>query len=294
MKLIDFAKRSLHMYPTLYLFPTWEASYIRILDHTFGVIGNGLTWAKTKDLKKGGYLCQEEFRKYNGEWVRKLDKNYGADKYNFDMKSFFEEPVVCVYNMGICEDKFVGTLKEFEEHKDKKYWKENSFNFLGSMSVSEMFMIDYNVMERNLKKDPFVETASEKDNLNFDHYGWAPYPDFQKEYSPLWEDGSEYIQEDWKQGALYWLSECERFFKDPERIKTYHEYPTRKNIKELKDFILKYMEEGKYKNSDNVNEAYKTTCFSGENFEEMAWERWDKEFLRTLKFIKETKFKLIG
>ena len=286
MKLIDYVKQSLHQFPTLYLYPDFESSYIRILDHTFGTLGNGLDWANTRNPRKGGYLCEKEFKKYNGEFVRKYNKNYGVEIYDFDMEEFFKNQVVCVYEMNTMKDKFVGTLQEYESHEKNSYWEANLFRVEDDWKISDMFSINYNVCLTNSRKT----SNREKD---FAFYNWSPYPYFKKQYSCFWQDGSEYIQEDWKVGALYYLNECEKFFRDEERVKLFCYYP---KPKELEKHILEDIEAGKY-GSENINEEvnkiYETTCFSGDNFEEMAQERWDKELKNNLEFIEETRFKLL-
>lgn len=219
MRLIDYINKSINEYSELYDCPDFFSSKRRILDHIFGVLGNGLEWAKTVDPKKGGYICSPTYKQTkDGNHIRKFDKNYG-DKT-------FPPP--------------------------KKY-----------------------------KEDP--------DYLKLSTSRWVPYPYFDKKFSPLWE--TDFIQEDWKQGALLWLEECSEFFSDPERIKKYWRFPNERTTKDLKEWVERNIAKGD--SIEKINKDYNTTCFTGENFEEFANERWVKEKIRILQFLKETKNKLL-
>ena len=46
-------------------------------------------------------------------------------------------------------------------------------------------------------------------NIDTNHY---PYPNFDKKYSPFWEEGAKYIQEDWRLAGLAYLETCKKFF----------------------------------------------------------------------------------
>jgi hypothetical protein len=119
--------------------------------------------------------------------------------------------------------------------------------------------------------------------------GWQPYPSFDKEFSPLWK--TEFMQEDWRMGALLWLGECNNYFNDPEKIIKYSYYPNERHNKSLKDNVIKLMPKNTI---EQINKDYGTTCFNGNNFEEFAQERWMNTLNDTLNFIKETTTRLIS
>lgn len=81
MYLLDYAKITICEYPSLYLFPDFNSCFIRVLDQVFGSIGSHCEWAQTKNPKDGGYVCIPHYSKRRGEYIRKLDKPYGKEKF---------------------------------------------------------------------------------------------------------------------------------------------------------------------------------------------------------------------
>jgi hypothetical protein len=241
MKVLDHIKQSIITYPTLYLFPTFESSQIRVLDHMFGVLGNGYTWAYTKNPKKGGYLCRDKYRRYKGEWVRIYDWHYGVEECNIDIKRWFTEPIVEVYSIGTGEDVFLGFESEYNKHKLKLFWENNQISAKKATEDS-VFHIKKNIIKENIEH--YNHCYKTKKLFKFD--GWVPYPNFRKKYSPFWKDEAKHIQEDWRLAGLYWLQECKDFFNDPERIIHYPRYPTfeemaqerwNKELERIKEFL---------------------------------------------------------
>jgi len=217
MKLIHYINKQINEYSILYSRPNFFSSQLRVLDQLFGVLGNGLEWAKTVRPEDGGYLCtptysSEEAVYDNDNYIRDFDPPYGEEVYT-------ETPI------------------------------------LAPLSTS---------------------------------YEFQPYPAFDKEYSPLWE--TDFIQEDWKMGALLWLHECNNYFNDQERVKKYLYYPSEKNKIDLKKHVTTLMSKDSV---EQINKDYGTICFNGNNLEEFAQERWMNTLNDTLKFIEETTIRLI-
>ena len=143
----------------------------------------------------------------------------------------------------------------------------------------------YNISLQLGTKTNRIFSASNSDNF----FAWHPYPAFDKKFSPLWR--TDFIQEDWKMGALWWLSECKRYFCS-DRITTYTYYPLyNNNITSLKTFIESKIERGS--SIEDIRKAYDSTIFNGDNFEELAWERWGKEIKRIKLFIEDTTNRII-
>lgn len=289
MKLLDHVKKSICNYPSLYLFPDFNSSLIRVLDHMFGTLGNGYEWAKTKNPKSGGYLCEPQYLEKGNECIRKFDKPYGKEKFEKDFSLYLKEPIVNVFHFKTFEDLFTGPLSEFEKHPKKEHWESNIFNIKEYKDNSKLskYTIKYDIIKSNLEHLSFGYKGS------FEFNCWTPYSYFEREYSFLWTDEVKYIQEDWKVGALWWLKECKRYFSD-DRVKTYHHYPSPKNIKELEKYIKEYLSSGRYKSIEDVNKAYEMDCFTGDNFEEFSYARWEKELNKINSFIEETTFRLLS
>lgn len=278
MKLHDHICKSICDWPTLYLLDNFESSKIRVLDHLFGTLGNGVEWAHTKNPKQGGYMCEDRHRKVKGEYVRIFDKPYGKEKFEKDINKKYIEPIIEVYDWRCRKVIFVGTLEEYNNNPEKETWEDPENKEEEDFDICR-FRVNKDIRNSNLKyHSTFVDTS-----LKF--YGWHPYPYFGKDYSPLWEIEPEDIKDDWKEGALYWLKECKEFFLDDKRVKTYSHYPTKINIRDFKKYVLKEMET---KTVDDINKMYGTTSFTGDNFEEVEMERWDNNLKNIMSFINET------
>ena len=211
MKLLNQIKKSIYTYPCISLFSTFEASQLRILDHFFGVLGGGYEWANTKNPKRGGYLCEPKYYKRKDEWIRVYDKNYNEESIDTNLEAYFKEPVVEVATHPSYKQLFTGTLSEFEQHPDKQEWESSCFNLHNKKEykLDAKYTITYNIIQSNVRH----LSRFHKDNW-FEFDCWQPYPNFSKDYSPFWKPGVEYIQEDWRYGALWWLQECKRYFND--------------------------------------------------------------------------------
>ena len=92
------------------------------------------------------------------------------------------------------------------------------------------------------------------------------------------------IRNDWKNGIIEVLTESLEFFNDEERVKYYHWYPTDQKIEDFKQYVLR--------RKMNVNKAYEVTCFTGENYQEAYWERWNNILIKSKKYINDTIEKL--
>jgi hypothetical protein len=287
MKLINVVKKSLCTYPTLYLFSTFESSQIRILDHYFGTLGGGVRWAHTKNPNKGGYMCEPNHIKKKGEWVRTYDKNYGEETIDINLESYFKEPVVNVATYFNFKRLFVGTFSEFERQPNRQEWESSCIVLHGSKKIftpDAKYLINYNVIEAN------EEYLNSFYNNYFELDCWRPYPNFEKEYSPFWKPGVEYIQEDWRYGALWWLAECKKYF-NSNRIMNYFYYPSEKNIEDFTEVLKRFLNEGR--SIEQINKDYRLECFNGTNFEDFAYDKWDKELNKILTFIEETTYRLL-
>ena len=81
MKLIHYINKNINEYPILYSYSDFFSSQIRVLDQAFGVIGNGLEWAKTVDPVEGGYICEPSYFEDEDNYIRDFDSPYGEETY---------------------------------------------------------------------------------------------------------------------------------------------------------------------------------------------------------------------
>ena len=92
MKISDYISKIIQEYPSLYKYKNYEESKLRVLDHVFFTIGNGLEMAETEDKAKGGYIVEPKFKRIKGEdeHIRIKDKPYGKEKYRPIQEEYFK------------------------------------------------------------------------------------------------------------------------------------------------------------------------------------------------------------
>jgi hypothetical protein len=122
VRFLDYVKKNIVEYPTLFLAPTFEESILKISDQAFIVLGNGLEWAKSK---KGyeGYLTEARYHKVTGD--RLYDRIYGKEKYDVDVSRYFIEDYVRVTTVKEWrKDIWEGFISDLpQEYNDEKYHK---------------------------------------------------------------------------------------------------------------------------------------------------------------------------
>ncbi len=274
MKVKDCVNQRINEFPSLYMVDNYEKSTFEVLHHYFIVLGNGIEWADTGDPKTGGYLIHPVNQESGDEWVRIKDRPYGEKKCELDPRPFFKEDLF-----------YFGEID-----------KETSMDDFMSRKPSEKVVFRSELKELS-KKYKICESSADYIESVHTHCILKtgrcsamdnPYPNFSKRYSCFWEISPELIQEDWRLAGIDHLKYWQVYFDDEERVKGYSYY---KNPKSLKKFVI-----DKYKNQPErypdwiraVRVAYEFREFDGEDFEEFASLRWEKNLKDVKEFISET------
>ena len=281
MKVIDHVNRAINSYPTLYMYDTYEDSKFAVMHHCYFVLGNGMEWANTGNPKTGGYMVSPQYKKVRDEWVRKKDKPYGREKCELDPIAFKEK---------------VFYFEEINKEASKRHGMA-VITGAQSISVFESDLVDlkkkFKVCDKEDEYIPDFHTHYYFEARSNGKGMVDPYPYFEKTHSPFWEIEPELIQEDWRIAGVEQLKFWQEYFNDEERVKSYHYY---KNPDSLEVYIIKY-----YKNKpdihpnwiQDVRDGYEVPEFDGENFEELADIRWQKDLKKTKEFISETLERII-
>lgn len=93
MKISDYISKTIQEYHTLYKDVDYEQSKLKVLNHIFFVIGNGLELADTENPAEGGYVVDPIYERDNDdddEFIRINDEPYGEIKYGKIPDGYFE------------------------------------------------------------------------------------------------------------------------------------------------------------------------------------------------------------
>ncbi len=295
MKVIDTVKKSFFEYPTLYAFKKFEDIQFNVLHQYFIILGNGLEWANTKDKSKGGYLTDPKIFKKHGEWTRKIDLPYGKEKVNIDIEPYLSNTI---YDLRI-----------IDHEQTKRYSKllKNSIqsNFLNKEGNKKEKRI---YLEEDFKNVPLKTLLpGDKYNENYIYtlveinpdenidkvcgHRTSPYPNFQKEYSCFYEEGFQYIQDDWKEAALEHLIYWQNWFNDSEKIKLYHRHPvyTKSKDQDLLNTLKKQVKDGQSLKSVCKNYWFKEFDLNDKGaYQNAIKERWINEEKKIKSFLSKT------
>jgi hypothetical protein len=215
MKIKDFISKNIQEYPTLFKDADYEKSKLKVLDHTFFVIGNGLDFADTENPNEGGYIVDSKY-KFNEktyEYDRIKDKPYGQEKYKDFPKDYFESDV---YYVSFSEPLLDMVHKKESLNKDRIYLR----------------------YKRN-DGEPNIYLANST-------YEFKPYP-FSKEYSlgcRVLNEGL-FLQDDWMEELIFLCKKTLEFFNNESQYKRDAYYPNENDYqKDLRHFETKYQEKG--------------------------------------------------
>lgn len=250
MLLDDSVKQSISKFPCLYYCENYEKSKFQVLHQYFIILGNGFDWANTENPEDGGYLIEPKYVRINGEWERDFDLPYGHQKFSLDSRFFKEK----LYEL----------------------WKKHS-----------ELELDYNVKPKRyfeseiepFNKQEFVLLPCNS-KVRID-----PYPNFDKKYSCFWRIDPKLIKPDWKSAGIDHLLYWKDYFNDPERMKGFSWFI---DPKSLKRHIEKTYKDKSPCWMDSVALAYEFPDFNGENYEDMACFRWNKQLQEIKDFISDS------
>lgn len=125
-----------------------------------------------------------------------------------------------------------------------------------------------------------------------------PYPNFQKQYSTVWDNRDikfAQLGKEWAQAAAWFYSKCHDFFLDSNRVKSYHTAFPKPTERETKNTIADYrrfMGVDKYPTNEDITKAYECEFIGDRNNDEdvakFITRRWNKEHQKILNFLHET------
>lgn len=147
--------------------------------------------------------------------------------------------------------------------------------------------------------DSIVCIESEKSNhpdvvywVNCRYLKFTPYPNFNEDYSIVYRSDFLSLPIEWRNAAKWFYEQCRDFF-NSDRVVKYHGYfgdgstnKDKNTISDYREAIDRNFESGKYKNFDDVSEAYGIE-FTGD-YTTFIRQRWDKELARITQFIDKT------
>ena len=271
MKVADFISKSIQEYPSLYKDVNYEKSKMKVLDHVFFTIGNGMKIAEPADGEAGGYVVSPKYKRdrITDEWVRRKDKPYGKEKYKKLPSDYFDSVVYYVYG----SDRPLDTIVR----KDDSY--------------SDSVYLRFPKRSEEKNREPRLYKAESIGPF-------SPYP-FSKGYSiacaVFYND--LFLQEDWMDELI---SLCERtliYFNNHEEYKENVYFPSENKInKDLRYFQDRFEKDG----MKGVTDLRKTWGYASkeevpdyteiENRKSESWKKFHKSQIYFLvKFLKKYK-----
>ena len=136
--------------------------------------------------------------------------------------------------------------------------------------------------------------------VEFDCVGkFAPYPNFKKQYSMVWDDrriNFAMLGNEWAQAAIWFYNQCRDYFMDDDRVKPYHSaFPKaskRETTNTISDYKKSIGDTTKYPTNDDISKAYACEFIgdrtSDDDVAAFITRRWNAERQRILNFIDET------
>lgn len=237
---------NINTHPSLYAAGGYEQSKLRIYDHIFNVIENGIRDTseyneRMRDRRKGVHAPPAKY--LNGE---RLYYGYTRTKKYGEGDTAFEFPD---HDSSLNE---VFTEAEQADHPEIKYW------------------VGFDVVR------PFV-----------------PYPNFQKEYSTVWQIDRKILTPEWIDEIIWFYKKCEEFFDGPDADMYHRAIPNDPEKRHARvDSQDKYL--AKYFNdSIPVEESWAQITrdylveYRGDTLDFLL-RRWDEEHTKIRLFIKQT------
>lgn len=225
MKIKDFISKYIQTYPSLFKSNNYEESKLKVLNHAFFVIGNGIELSETENPKEGGYLVSPKYRedKKTGNRIRIVDIPYGLEKFDDIPSDYFETHIFGILSL----------------HNPLEI-KTNKCNMGGYDCIIRFD-------KETVKNDFFYPTLYEIINDK----PFTPYP-FSVDFSFVCKIFYKqiFIQEDWMNELVILCKRTLDFFEDNDQVKNDTCYPNdnkiKNNYKRLKEVFEKDGEKGVY------------------------------------------------
>ena len=219
MKVIDYISKYIQDYPSLYKDINYERSKLKLLNHTFFVIGNGVEFAQTDNPNEGGYMVLPKYKKdrQTDGYVRVKDKPYGAVKHKPLPKDYFETDIYYVSN-GI-------RPIDIRQVKHNRYDQDFYFRFRKGDDL--------------LYNGPTVFKAESLHNL-------SPYPiAFNHSNVADIYYNNLFLQDDWMAELVLLCKYTLEYYTDETQYVNSHHYPSEDRIKyAIRIFNDTYAKEG--------------------------------------------------
>jgi hypothetical protein len=219
MKIADYISKSIQEYPSLYKDVDYEKSKLKVLNHIFFTIGNGLEMAETDNPAEGGYFVEPKYKedKKTGDWIRIKDKPYGKEKYKPIPDGYFES---IVYYVSASE-RPIETIYRKGQYRDDRVF----------------FRYDKEV-DREFRKPELYKAES--------LHPFSPYP-LSKGFSIASYTSCDgfFLQTDWMEELIIICKSTLEYFNNENQYKNNHFYPSKDSIKRiLYDFKKRFKEGG--------------------------------------------------
>ncbi len=261
MKIADFISKSIQEYPLLYKDTDYEKSKLKVLDHVFFTIGNGMELAQTENPQEGGYVVTPKGKKDNKEgWIRLNDKPYGKEKYKPIPDGYFESVVY-----------YVSAVKKPLETLYKKNNYGDTVLFRFDKKVENEFE-----MPKLFKAECF--------------HPFSPYP-FSKGCSiacDVFYDNA-FLQEDWMRELIFLCKRTLEYFQNETQYINNSYWPTEKSIVyDLNYFNERFKDEG-VKGVISLRKTWgckvKDSVPDYEEIKQRKSESWEKFHKKQLSFL---------
>mgnify|MGYP000864016074 FL=1 len=265
MKVKDFISKCIQEYPSLYKDVDYEKSKLKVLNHVFFTIGNGLEMAETGDPLQGGYVVTPRYKKdkVTCDWVRVKDAPYGVKKYKSLPDNYFDSIVYYVYagsrpldavakkNMFNSYDVYIRYDKKADNEFDKpRLHVTESTNAFSPHSISKYYSIACNVFYNEL-----------------------------------------FLQDDWMEELVLLCKRTFEYFKDEEQYKNNTHYPSDFSILGDVDYFKSKFEKQGLEGLNKLQEIWgyeiKETIPNYSEVEARHKKSWEDFHSRQLKFLTE-------
>lgn len=221
MKLNDYISKSIQEFPSLYKDVDFEKSMLKVLDHVFFSIGNGMVFAQPTNPSDGGYITEPRFKTgKNGERKRLPDKPYDAEKYKKIPEGYFDDVIMYV-NTATNPPKDIQIIGDW-------HWQKTVY-----MRFEKIDPENPKIMNR------FGPRLMVAENTN----PFEPYPISSN--SIFWQvlDGA-WLRQDWLDGLWLLCVRTLEYCRDPERFKNHVYFPTDSNIAGNVNMFQTYLQRG--------------------------------------------------
>lgn len=244
---------AMNTHPSLYASDSIENSKFMFFDHVFNTIGNGCRSIEDFNVMFGSMVCADEL------------------KASFPDKYITSEPLY----YGYTKSKTVGSMLTGDS------------NFI----VDGLFTKD-EILNDSTLVDVFVQAnrpiyASKDSTFN---ERLVPYPNFKKEYSLVWKDIFNLLDDSWKIEAINFYEKCKDFFEGSDSDNYSRALPKapilrEKVIKAFEDNFNRYKTEGQTLKEfhEEISKQY-LHKYDGDT-EKFVEELWALEKSRILEFI---------